>query len=168
LIQNLDILLFSKFDASALRLYLYFFKSNSRSIHTDDRRSEQAFHAARTTPPQQQSSNPSNSCPTGVKSNAATNPNALCDRLQAQLGGKTEAPAIRSRRSPNRNEIIEVKAIHLWKDAWTPDAKKVTHIQTTSNAYTSTTCSGLQPKYDRHILQKFDIKVTFELVKKTK
>jgi hypothetical protein len=72
------------------------FKSNSRSIHTDDRRNSnnrQAFHAARNNNTAIAKLEPFQLLPDWVKVQRRNQPERIVrDRLQAQLGGKLKHP----------------------------------------------------------------------------
>jgi hypothetical protein len=167
--KTLDILLFSKFDASALRLYLYFQKAiRGRFTPTIDETltgaslSRSAYNTAIA------KLEPFQLLPDWCKIQRRNQPERIVrDRLQAQLGGKTEAP------TPSgpvdlltETEIIEVKAIHLWKDAFG-------HLMPKSDAYPNHIKRlHLYGPADFNLntiatyCKKFDIKVTFELVQK--
>ncbi len=167
--KTLDILLFSKFDASALRLFLYFQKAiRGRFTPTIDETltgaslSRSAYNTAIA------KLEPFQLLPDWCKVQRRNQPERIVrDRLQAQLGGKTEAP------TPSgpvdlltETEIIEVKAIHLWKDAFG-------HLMPKSDAYPNHIKRlHLYGPADFNLntiatyCKKFGIKVTFELVQK--
>jgi hypothetical protein len=121
--KTLETLLHSKFDASALRLFLYFQKAiRGRFIPSIEESlqgaglSRSAYTAAIA------KLEPYQLLPNWCKVQRRNQPERIVrDRLQAQLGGKTEAP------TPwgpvdllTDTEIIEVKALHLWKEAIGP------------------------------------------------
>ena len=167
--KTLETLLHSKFDASSLRLYLYFQKAiRGRFTPTIDETltgaslSRSAYNTAIA------KLEPFQLLPDWCKVQRRNQPERIVrDRLQAQLGGKTEAP------TPSgpvdlltETEIIEVKAIHLWKDAFG-------HLMPKSDAYPNHIKRlHLYGPADFNLntiatyCKKFDIKVTFELVKK--
>jgi transcriptional regulator with XRE-family HTH domain len=166
---SLDTLLTTKFDASALRLYLYFQKA-IRNRHTPTiEETLKATNISRSTYNTATAKlEPYQLLPEWSKVQRRNQPErAVRDRLQTQLGGQTEAP------TPwgpvdllTASEIIEVKALHLWKEAFGhlilkskffPNHTKRLHLYAPNN---------LNLKKVIEECQEFDIKVTFEETEK--
>ena len=162
---SLDTLLTTKFDASALRLYLYFQKA-IRNRHTPT--IEETLKAANISRSTYNTATaklePYQLLPEWSKVQRRNQPErAVRDRLQAQLGGQTEAP------TPwgpvdllTATEIIEVKALHLWKEAFGHLILKSKFFPNHTKRLHLYAPNDLNLKKVTEECQEFDIKVTFE------
>ena len=166
---SLDTLLTTKFDASALRLYLYFQKA-IRNRHTPT--IEETLKAANISRSTYNTATaklePYQLLPEWSKVQRRNQPErAVRDRLQAQLGGQTEAP------TPwgpvdllTETEIIEVKALHLWKEAFGHLILKSKFFPNHTKRLHLYAPNDLNLKKVIEECQEFDIQVTFEEAQK--
>jgi hypothetical protein len=162
---SLDTLLTTKFDASALRLYLYFQKA-IRNRHTPTiEETLKATNISRSTYNTATAKlEPYQLLPEWSKVQRRNQPErAVRDRLQTQLGGQTEAP------TPwgpvdllTATEIIEVKALHLWKEAFGHLILKSKFFPNHTKRLHLYAPNDLNLKKVIEECQEFNIKVTFE------
>lgn len=162
---SLDTLLTTKFDASALRLYLYFQKA-IRNRHTPTiEETLKATNISRSTYNTATAKlEPYQLLPEWSKVQRRNQPErAVRDRLQTQLGGQTEAP------TPwgpvdllTTTDIIEVKALHLWKEAFGHLILKSKFFPNHTKRLHLYAPNDLNLKKVIEECQEFDIKVTFE------
>jgi hypothetical protein len=168
---SLDTLLTTKFDASALRLYLYFQKA-IRNRHTPTiEETLKATNISRSTYNTATAKlEPYQLLPEWSKVQRRNQPErAVRDRLQTQLGGQTEAP------TPwgpvdllTASEIIEVKALHLWKEAFGHLILKSKFFPNHTKRLHLYAPNDLNLKKVIEECQEFNIKVTFEETPKEK